>query len=139
MNSDDFVIYANERMDTLPIVHGESIVTYMRDMYRIRDYMNANVEKYSVIEQLPDGSFYERIFACKETKKDGFVWQEIMAVSEKYGKIGRNIFWCDSCYCAGMHVFGFDGKDYVSHYYGESIEYSPVMFQLTDYIEENRV
>lgn len=140
MNKMDFKNYANERMKTLPVVHGETIDIYMMELYRARDlFQNANVEKYSVIEKLPDGSFYERIFACKETKKDGFVWQEIMAVSEKYGKIGRNIFWCDSCYCAGMHVFGFDGKDYVSHYYGESIEYSPVMFQLSDYIEENRV
>ena len=127
-------------MKTLPVVHGETIDIYMMESYRARDlFQNANVEKYSVIEQLPDGSFYERIFACKETKKDGFVWQEIMAVSEKYGKIGRNIFWCDSCYCTGMHVFGFDEKDYVNRYYGESIEYSPVMFQLTDYIAEKRV
>src|SRR5574344_1247827 len=70
MNKMDFKNYANERMKTLPVVHGETIDIYMMESYRARDlFQNANVEKYSVIEQLPDGSFYERIFACKETKK----------------------------------------------------------------------
>ena len=149
MNKMDFKNYANERMKTLPVVHGETIDIYMMELYRARDlFQNANVEKYSVIEKLPDGSFYERIFACKETKKLGFVWQEIMAVSEKYGVIGRNIFWTDCCYCPGLHVYGFDGKDYhgmnyyhgINYYYSDSVFlYSKVMEYLSEEIQVNHL
>jgi hypothetical protein len=84
-------------------------------------------QEFSIIDKAPDGTLYERVFSCINYKRYGFLWQEIMAVSEKHGVFSRNCFYTSYGLNSELHVYGFQNENYPGSYWIKSIPFEDYM------------
>jgi hypothetical protein len=105
MNSTEFLDFVNQNMRNINNIEDELYYRYNKCSFRKR-------QEFSVIDKDSDGSLYERIFSCIDYKRDGFKFQEIMAISEKHLPLSRNCFYTYYGFQNGLHVYGFRGENY---------------------------
>ncbi len=133
MTQNEFADFINKNMDVLPEKNNQSLDEILYWNYKKCSFRKR--QEYSLIDRAPDGSLFERIFSCIEYKREGFKWQEIMAISEKYGTFSRNCFYTSYGLQSGVHVYGFRGEEYK----GNCVEgyVDPIAYQ--DFMEESDI
>jgi hypothetical protein len=110
MTAHDFKKYFNHlyRTETTPLINGRPVYDMIRERHEKQFYRQTM--EYSVLEHSPEAGLYERIFASRHTKRNGYEIQEVMIVPESADTLFRNCYYNPCGMSAGFHVYGYGGK-----------------------------
>lgn len=133
MNKRQFIKYINSLPDASWKI-GYELYTRSRTIYK------------SLFESNEETGIYERVFACRNTKRYGFQVQEVMLVSEKYGTFYKNCYFIDCGMSYGLHAYGWDGNDCYAYYTTfsymdkfEEAEFDEARVYRSQYIDMNNI